>query len=460
MTRRALLTLAALLLLCAPARGQGPSVLRWTFPEPVERLAPAAGAGGPDAPPLMAATAGRVLYVARPDPAQPDAAAPSLARLLPLAAAAPEALQAGTWRGAPAVFCLAPGEAVAVPLEGGEGRSVARAPGMVWRVADLDGDGRDDLWGTDGRSLAAALQDADGGFLPVRLDLPAPPAPAPARREAWRVSAGRAAEAVQARSEASFRVWADDLDGDGAAELTALDEQARTARVYRAERGGFRPLFAADLAALGAAGDVFLLDLDGDGRAEAARLRLLAPGEEGAVLPMLALDVFPLSGSGPLRAAGARPALRLTTVFAPEAEPLVRAGPGWAFLALAPRLPASAGETARLAAGGELELSLRVARFVPSPDGPAVSWDAGAGRLTLPAAADPRLAAGPCRAAGGARPGVAVRGEGRLLLVSPRGAAEIPARPGAFLLGSAEAAGRSWLLLREDGGRAVRGAAW
>lgn len=446
MIRVALVALGLALLL-PPAASAGAAEFLWRLPQPVEHLAVLPGGG--DAP-LLAASAGQALFLAAPDGEARRA-------LLPFV---PEALEAGNLRGSPAVFCAGEGRLAALPAAGGDVALPDLPSGMTWRTADLNGDGRTDIWGTDGRRIIAAVQDEAGRFIAMSLDLPPPMPPKAERREVWRVSAARAAEAVQARSETSFRVWTDDLDNDGAAELAALDEQGRGVRVFKAEKEGLRLFFAVDLAPLGREGDAFLLDLDGDGQAEAARLRLLAPGDEGALLPEIALEAFRLAPGGGTRALAPQPCLRLSSVFLPDAMPLVRAREGWAFVALAPRLPASAGETARLAAGGELELGVRVARFVPSPQGPAVSWAAGQGRVAVPAISDPRLSAGPYRVLDLGQPGVAFVENGRLRAVTPSGSVDIPVDKGAGVAGSAVLGGRPATLLLEGGGRSVRGVAW
>lgn len=444
MTRAGLCVLALVFVLAGTGHAAGPQALLWRFPEAVERLAVARLAvARQDAPSLLAGAAGRKLYVAAPGKEARLA-------LLPFAA---EAVQAGNWRGAAAFFCFGDGRAVVIPSQPVSDAVPLDLPqGLVWRVADLDGDARSDLWGTDGRVLAAALQDGAGGFAAQTLDLPAPPLPRPERREAWRVSASRAAEAVLARSETSWRVWTE------GARLMALNETSRQANVYQAGPTGLTLLYEADLSALAQRGDVFLLDLDGDGRDEAVRLRLLAPGEEGAVLPEVVLEAFVLAG-GPVRRAASAPALRLRSVHVPGALPLVRAGSGWTFVSLAPRLPASAGEMARLATGGELELSLRVARISAGPAGPEAAFEPGQGRLTLLAATDPRLAEGPYRFAGGARPGLVLCSGGRLGLTTLAGFTELETGRDAVLAGGAEE-GEPLLLLFEDGGRTVRGVSW
>jgi len=439
----------ALLLFATPAWA---AEFLWRFPEPVEQMAVVPGPGGA---PLLAASAGQAVFLAAPGEE-------ARRTLLPFT---PEALQAGTLRVAPALFCAGEGRLAVVQAKGGDPLLPDLPPGMTWRAADLDGNGRTDLWGTDGRRLAAALQDEAGSFAAVSLDLPAPQKPMAERREVWRVSAARAAEVVQARSEVSFRVWADDLDGDGAAELAALDEQGRGVRVFKAGRDGLHLLYSADLAPLGKKGDVFLLDLDGDKHAEAARLHFLAPGEERDVLPGIALEIYRLAGKGNERKVEAKPCLRLTSLFLPDAMPLVHTTSGWAFASLTPRLPASAGEAARLAAGGGLELAVRVARFAPSPtgpQGPTVAWEPGQSRMPVMAATDPRLAAGPYRILDLGARGLAVCESGRTRCAAPTGDVFLP--EGASIAGTGSAGTAApdgpLVLLFEDGGRTVRGKSW
>ena len=109
--------------------------------------------------------------------------------------------------------------------------------------------------------------------------------------------------------------------------------------------------------------------------------------------------------------------------------PLVHTASGWAFASLTPRLPASAGGVARLAASGGLELAVRVARFAPSPpgpQGPTVAWEPGQSRLPVLAATDPRLAAGPYRILDLGARGLAVCESGRTRCAAPTGDVFLP----------------------------------
>ncbi|EPR39180.1 hypothetical protein dsx2_3426 [Desulfovibrio sp. X2] len=459
----------------------------WHLPEPVDRLVffgPAVFAGRA---PLLAAASGNVLYLARPGDAG--------ATRLPFA---PNDLYAGTWGGRPAVFCIGSGGLAVLPIDpmhpvqpepllrpalpGPDAVSAAPLPAdaaprdraVAWRVADLDGDGASDLWGTDGRTLFAAIQEPSGRLVPLELPLAAPKKPVPSLHEVWRVSRDRAAWAVEAASSLSHRVWADDLYGDGRHEIVVLSEEEgrRSALVLKARPDGFTRLLSADLSSLGAAGDALLVDLYGDGDLEAARLRLLLPGEEGTILPRYVLDVFRLEpapsvlsdGEGTpspgvnMRAAKA-PCLRLESSFLPGFMPLVRLRGGWAWLSLTPRLPATAGEMSRLAAGGTLELVAREARITAQ----GVRWEPGTAELCAPSMTDPRLVREGWLAADMGRAGLLDLDEsGRLSALTPLGGAGLTADPGAVLAGVAhvDGTGRDAAVLLLDNGRTVESVAW
>lgn len=463
--KRIRLALAIVLfVLCAPAFAREPRAIVWELPQPVDLLTPAGvhgppeGTGNAPARVWLAASSGTDLFLAADgnDPGDVDAVP------LPFR---PEALFPAVCQGRAAVAACGAGWAVFVDLyslaltapdilAGAAGNGLG---GVRWQAEDLNGDGLTDLWGTDGRVLHAALQRPNGSFALHSRDLPPPAAPTPRLRELWRVSAGRAAHELSSRSSVEHRIWADDLTGDGRRELTVLSEDGhgRRAEILTVNFAGFGRVRTLDLAALGTSGDAFLLAPETGGDLAAARLRLVLPGEEDALAPTYVLELFALSET----AAAPTPHLRLSSAFLPGFMPLVRGADGWHWISLIPRLPATPGETARLAAEGTVDMTLRTARL----EGFGARHEPKAMAVRLQLGANPRTMRGGFASAVAGHP-ILVRldADGVLTMSAAHGERAATVGPGAALAGAADVTGdgRIEVLVQKPGARRVEAFAW
>lgn len=463
--KRICLSLAVLLLvLPASALGHEHFVAAWDLPEPVDILAPvglrapAPGAGRGPARALLAASSGARLFLATEGNSSGDVDVVAL----PFQA---EALFPAARRGEAAVAACGEGRAAFIDLDTLaltvpdilDGAAESGLGDVRWQAEDLNGDGLTDLWGANGQSLCAALQRPDGSFALFSRSLASPSLPVPRVRELWRVSAGRAAHDLSARSLVEHRIWADDLTGDGHRELVVLSEDGRDRRAEILSMGlaGFDTLRTLDLAALGTSGDAFLLAVDGADGLTAARLRLVLPGEEDALAPTYVLELFALSQT----AAATTPHLRLTSAFLPGFMPLVRGADGWHWISLAPRLPATPGETARLAAEGTVEMTLRTARI--GSHGALHQGQAMAVRLEL--GTNPRTMRGDFASAMAGRPLlVRLNADGILTMTAAHGERVTAIGPGAALVGAADVNGdgQGEVLVLKPGARRVEAFAW
>lgn len=464
MNRVRLALAMALLVLCAPALAREPRAIVWELPQPIDLLAPAGvraplpGEGRGPARVWLAASSGADFYLAADGNLPGDVDVVSL----PLR---PEALFPAVFRERAAVAACGIGTAVFVDLD-----SLALAApdfldyttenglgDVLWQAEDLNGDGLTDLWGTNGQSLYAALQRPDGSFALLSRDLPPPAAPTPRLRELWRVSARRVAHELSSRSSVEHRIWADDLTGDGRRELVVLSEDGhgRRADILGVDFAGFSLVRALDLASLGTLGDAFLLTPEAGCALAAARLRLVLPGEEDALAPTYVLELFSLSQT----AAAHTPHLRLSSSFLPGFMPLVQSPDGWHWISLIPRLPATPGETARLAAEGTIGMTLRASRL----DRHGARHDTSVAQVRLSLGTNPRTMRGGFTSAVAGHPLLArLDADGVLTMIAPQGERSVKVGPGAALVGTADVTGdgRSEVLVLAPGARRVEALAW
>lgn len=144
--------------------------------------------------------------------------------------------------------------------------SVPDVTGLDLSLADLDGDGREDLWGRDGdgKTMTVWLQDVAGGFKA-----------SPAWDEFTNIAAVR-------------DVLIGDFDGDGSADLATWVDESNLLHVFHGTGAGVNLTQVVDSTLSGVfAGEWWVADVDADGMDDAVRVsddRLAAWTSNGGAL--------------------------------------------------------------------------------------------------------------------------------------------------------------------------------